>query len=186
MSSIHRKRLLCKDTMKCSTIGLGVYPYLKPLSKNEIYDNLDFRQNTILDEIKNILRDSEMKDRSSVFLINLGIHYTMGINFTTYQKLIDEMTVILRNRKELGSNAKIVWKTSTVIRKEMENNRGNMMPWRFISEPVSNWLLLNHRTESFIFDCEYKIWSPVKRYRISTVEATSNFAMSRCILHLKL
>ena len=135
MGSI-RKKPLCKKTTTCTTTSLWVYPLSNNATKHRSYDKRDFQPNIILDEIKNILRDPKMKYRNSTFLINLGIHYTLSINFTTYQKLIDEVLVILRNRKELGSNAKIVWKTITTIRKELEKPNGNSMTWRFISEPV--------------------------------------------------
>ena len=135
MGSI-RKKPLCKKTTTCTTTSLWVYPLSNNAKKHRSYDKRDFQPNIILDEIKNILRDPKMKYRNSTFLINLGIHYTLSINFTTYQKLIDEVLVILRNRKELGSNAKIVWKTITTIRKELEKPNGNSMTWRFISEPV--------------------------------------------------
>ena len=137
MGSIN-KNPLCKKTTSCTGITLWVYPLSKNVTKQRSYDKRDFQPNIILDEIRDILRDPRMKDHSSTFLINLGIHYTLSINFTTYQKLIDEVLVILRNRKELGSNAKIVWKTITSIRKEFEKSNSNLMTWRFVSEPVSN------------------------------------------------
>ena len=137
MGSINKKPL-CKKTTTCTCTTLRVYPLSKNATKHRSYDKRDFQPNIILDEIRNILRDPKMKDRNSTFLINLGIHYTLGINFTTYQKLIDEVLVILCNRKELGSNAKIVWKTITTMRKELEKPNGNSMMWRFVSEPVSN------------------------------------------------
>ena len=137
MGSLYEKPL-CKKTTTCTRTNFWVYPKSKNATKHVSFAKLDFQPNIILDEIRNALRDPKMKYRSSTFLINLGIHYALCINFTTYQKLIDEVLVILRNRKELGSNAKIVWKTITTMRKELEQSDGNTMVWRFISEPVSN------------------------------------------------
>ena len=55
-----------------------------------------------------------MKGPQSLFVLNLGIHYTLTINFTTYQQLIDDVIQILLDREVgLGSRAKVVWKTTT-------------------------------------------------------------------------
>ena len=131
-----KDRPLCKTVTSCSGTANWVYPLTKNPRDNRVYDKLDFRPNIILDKIRNVLGDPKMKGRHSTLLINLGIHYALSMNFTTYQKLIDDVLVILRNRRELGSAANIVWKTTTAIRKEKEMQRGNMMIWRFITEQV--------------------------------------------------
>ena len=103
-------------------------------------DDLDFRPYIILDSIRNVLRGSLMQSPHSVLVLNLGLHYPPSINFTTYQKLIDDVIVMLHNRvKELGSSARVIWKTTTSIRKENENPPRNIASWRFFTEPVNKY-----------------------------------------------
>ena len=107
---------LCREVFEsCNESYLWTYPLPNEASKlKRSNDDHDFRPNIILEAIRNVLRDNTMKGPQSLFVLNLGIHYTLTINFTTYQRLIDDVIEILLDRElGLGSRAKVVWKTTT-------------------------------------------------------------------------
>ena len=132
--SLSQKPLCRNISASCSLSNNWVYPL--NASTKSLRDDFDFRPHIILESIRKVLRGSLMQSPHSVLVLNLGLHYAPSINFTTYQKLIDDIIVILHNReKELGSSARVIWKTTTSIRKEKENPR-NIPSWRFLTEPV--------------------------------------------------
>ncbi|XP_028409614.1 uncharacterized protein LOC114532328 isoform X2 [Dendronephthya gigantea] len=117
------------------------YNWLYPLpGENEALeklrnDDLDFQPTIILDSIRDVLRDRLMKDPHSLLLLNLGLHYPISLNFTTFQKLIDDVIqVLIMREKGLGSHARVVWKTTTSIRKENTKPPRNATGWRFFTE----------------------------------------------------
>ena len=86
--------------------------------------DLDFRPEKVIGIIADVLRRPEMQQKESVLLLNLNLHFVGRINFTTYQKLIDDLIVVLK-AEELSQGqrvpkhkAKIIWKSSTAICKE--------------------------------------------------------------------
>ena len=120
------------------------YPRHKISGGNSLTDNSDFRANVTLSSIRNVLRDSLMKLPHSLLVLNLGLHYPISITFTTFQKLIDDIIVMLCDReKGLGSNATVIWKTTTSIRKENEKLPRNDTAFRFLTEQVRNWYVLH-------------------------------------------
>ena len=132
--SISRKPLCNRTFASCSSIHSWVYPRRLEASFKK---GIDFQPSIILDEIRNVLRDNRMNSSQSLLVLNLGIHYTFTISFATYQKLIDDVIVILLDReKSLGSKAEVIWKTSTSIRKEKERPPRNITCWRFLTEQV--------------------------------------------------
>ena len=138
---------LCKEILvSCRRTYNWVYPLPRgqeALGKS-LTDDFDFRPNIILNSIRNVLRDSLMKSQHSLLVLNLGLHYPTNTNFTTFQKLIDDVIVMLRDReKRLGSNAAVIWKTTTSIRKENMTPPRNNTAWRFLTEPVRNWCVLH-------------------------------------------
>ena len=108
---------------------------------HKLNDNFDFRPNIILEAIRNVLRNDIMKSPQSLFVLNLGLHYAIGINFTTYQKLIDDVIVLLLDREMgLGSKAKVVWKTTTAT--YGHKNGQTSTERRFYTEQVGNMHVL--------------------------------------------
>ena len=100
-------------------------------------DDFDFRPSIILDNIRNILRNHRMKSSQSLLVLNLGLHYSISLSFVTYQKLIDDVIVMLLDRhKSLGSKAQVIWKTTTSLRKEKEKPPRNSTTWRLLTEQV--------------------------------------------------
>ena len=131
-NSMSRKSLCGRTFASCDLTYNWVYPLA--LRKK---GGVDFQPSIILDTIRNVLRGSRMKSSQSLLVLNLGVHYTYTISFATYQKLIDDVIVILLDReKGLGSKAEVIWKTSTSIRKEKERPPRNATNWRFLTEPV--------------------------------------------------
>jgi len=86
--------------------------------------DLDFRPEIVIGIIGDVLRTPKMQQEESVLLLNLNLHFVGRINFTTYQKLIDDLILVLK-AKELSHServpkykAKIIWKSSTAVCKE--------------------------------------------------------------------
>ena len=144
---------LCRELFaSCSRTYNWVYavPNENEALGKKLTDDFDFRPNIILDSIRNVLRDSRMRSPHSLLVLNLGLHYAPSINFTTYQNLIDDVIVMLGRERELGSNATVIWKATTSIRKENETPPRNDTTWRFFTEQVRNW----HVLHSFIKDTD--------------------------------
>lgn len=101
------------------------------------HDN-DFNQTIILEEIKRILTRPEMTGNHSVFFFNVGIHYSLVLNFTTYRRLIQSLITLLK-RDNLGSKALQIWRSSTAIEREHLKKLyagDNLTKWRFHTSPV--------------------------------------------------
>ena len=134
--------ILCKKMFSwCSRSYNWLYPLQgenEALGK-QISDNFDFRPEIILKSIQNALQSSNMRRNDSVLVLNLGLHYAMSINFTTYQELIKNVIRLVKNRGEFGCRAKVIWKTSTAIHKEKEKKRVKAeTTWRFFTAQVIN------------------------------------------------
>ena len=114
-----------------------MYPVLHEKKERLLTDNFDFRPSVILDNIRNVLRNNRMKSSQSLLVLNLGLHYSISLSFVTYQKLIDDVIVMLLDRhKSLGSKAQVIWKTTTSMRKEKLEPPRNITSWRFFTEQV--------------------------------------------------
>ena len=61
-----------------------------------------------------------MRGQNSVFEFNLGVHYSMSLNFTTYRDLVDSVIILLKRNVDVQNNNKpiVIWKTTTSIEKE--------------------------------------------------------------------
>jgi hypothetical protein len=147
---LHRsliQKLLCKEIlMSCRLTYSWAYPLPRGQQSlgTSLTDDFGFRPNIILNSIRNALRDSLVKRPHSLLVLNLGLHYPATINFTTFEKLIGDVIVVLRDHeKGLGSNVTVIWKTTTSIRKENEKPPRNGTPYRFLTEPVRNWFVLH-------------------------------------------
>jgi len=118
-------------------------------------DDNDFNQTIVLEEIKRVLSRSGMAGKQSVFFFNVGIHYSLVLNFTTYQRLIENVIALLKqgtgkeSNEALSSQALRIWRSSTAI--ERENlwkvlTGDNLTKWRFHTSPVrsviSNFILI--------------------------------------------
>lgn len=138
-----QSRLLCKSLyMQCMLSYNWIYPITSETVDKEKNDNLDFRPRKVIETVLRALRSPLMQREDSVLLLNLGLHFPIGVNFTSYQRLIGELIDSLKET-EVNSQgkrvpkykAKVIWKTSTAIHKEnvAVQNKTN---WRFFTTQV--------------------------------------------------
>ena len=90
-----------------------------------------------------ILDSPEMQTQNSFFLFNLGVHYSISLNFTTYKGLIDNLVKLIKSKMNHKNEnmATPVWKTTTSIEKEKTHKmyaelRKNVTHWRFHTHQV--------------------------------------------------
>lgn len=138
-----QSRLLCKSLyMQCLHSYNWIYPITNELVDKEKDDDLDFRPEKVINDILRVLRRPLMQEEESVLLLNLGLHFPIGINFTTYQKLIGalignlkETEVDSQGKSVQKYKAKVIWKTSTAIHKENASVK-DKTNWRFFTTQV--------------------------------------------------
>ena len=157
-----------------------IYPIVNEAVDKELDDDLDFNPERVIETILAVLRHPLMQLReSSVLLLNLGIHYPIGVNFTTYQKLISDLINKLKEtRVDSQGNivpkykAKIIWKTSSAIHKEKAQEL-NKTHWRFFTTQVREAVAC--RTGVFFFwrlSCERDV------ARCGALETRFNYRLS--------
>ena len=66
---------------------------------NDLERDLDFRPEKVIEAVTDVLRKPEMQQEESVLLLNLVLHFARSINFTTYQKLIDDVILVLKGKR---------------------------------------------------------------------------------------
>ena len=109
---------------KCDIRYMWVYRKDNEELYMKLERHLDFQPEKVLEAVIDVLRKPEMQQEESTLLLNLVLHYVRSINFTTYQKLIDDLILILKvkgfpqGERILKYPAKIIWKSSTAICKE--------------------------------------------------------------------
>ena len=88
------------------------------------FDDNDFNATIVLNQYKSIVNHPKMMNQESALIFNLGVHYT-SLNFTTFQKLINDILAVLTMVKELTTNGTswnwkpiVIWKTSTAMLRE--------------------------------------------------------------------
>ena len=104
---------------------------------HERFSPKDFNKTVILQYLTNILDSPDMRGQNSVFVFNLGVHYSMSLNFTTYRDLVDSVIILLRRKVDVQNNNKliVIWKTTTSIEKEKTYPK-NLTRWRFHTHQV--------------------------------------------------
>ena len=82
-----------------------------------------------------------MNRTDSVFLFNMGIHYSLVLSFAQYQELVNSVVKLLKETKEDGRTpkykAQIIWRGTTMIERE-----------KLVHEP---WPAMKHNTPLFRF-----------------------------------
>ena len=135
-------RPLCKSLYKkCSNSYMWIYPALNKGLNVALERDLDFRPEKVIETIVNVVRKPEMQKKESTLLLNLVLHFSKTVNFTTYQRLIDDLILVLKE-KELSQGeivpkykAKIIWKSSTAICKEQASS-SKRTDFRFYTSQV--------------------------------------------------
>ena len=104
---------------------------------NEKFSPNDFNKTIILQYLTNILDSPDLRGQNSVFVFNLGVHYSMSLNFTSFRDLVDSVTMLLRRKVDVQNNNKpiVIWKTTTSIEKEKTQPK-NLTHWRFHTHQV--------------------------------------------------
>ena len=103
--------------------------------------DLDFRPQKVIETITDVLHTSEMQQEESVLLLNLVLHFAKAVNFTTYQRLIDDLILVLKENelshgeRVLKYKAKIIWKSSTALCKEKASS-SKETDFRFFTSQV--------------------------------------------------
>ena len=103
-----------------------------------------------MQEIKQALTRPDMRGQNSLFLFNIGIHYSISLNLTTYQKLISSVIATIKqggtgdkdDETALSSQAMSVWRGSTAIEREYAGKYyggDNLTDWRFHTSPVNSF-----------------------------------------------
>ncbi|KAK3714380.1 hypothetical protein QZH41_020627, partial [Actinostola sp. cb2023] len=133
-----RKRALCNQLYKrCEFSYNWIYPVLAGEQRAIILDdNLDFEEDRVLNTMRELLTHPDMNDNpNSTLLLNIGLHFVMTLNFTTYQKFIDHVIYMLSRPGddfESWYKAKVIWKTTTAIYKENAKEK-NSTHFRFLT-----------------------------------------------------
>ena len=106
---------------KCGNSYMWIYHAHNKGLNIALESDLDFRPEKVIAIFVDVLGRPEMQQEESALLLNLNLHFVGRINFTTFQKLIDDLIVVLK-AKELSQGervpkykAKIIWKSSTAI-----------------------------------------------------------------------
>ncbi|XP_022800411.1 uncharacterized protein LOC111338235 [Stylophora pistillata] len=116
-------RALCKKLyLKCKNSYNWLYPVTTEQESRKKNDSLDFRAEKVLKAIRGVLNTRELQQSSSILLLNLGLHYPVSVNFTTFQKVIGEVINLLKEtqvdsqgKEGLMYKAKIIWKSTTAL-----------------------------------------------------------------------
>ncbi|KAL9954316.1 hypothetical protein ACROYT_G041837 [Oculina patagonica] len=128
--SLNSRASLCKKLyVNCKNSYNWLYPITNEQLNREQNDDLDFRPGKVLDALRSVLNRPEMQQKDSVLLLNLGLHYPVSVNFTTYQKVIADVINMLKET-EINSQGKrvpkykvkIIWKSTTAICKHKGRN----------------------------------------------------------------
>ena len=153
-----KNRPLCKLLYnKCGNSYMWIYPAKNKGLNINLERNLDFRPDKVIETIVNVLRTPEMQREESTLLLNLVLHFAKSVNFTTYQRLIDDLILVLK-AKEISQGemvpkyrAKIIWKSSTAICKEKASS-SKRTEFRFYNTQVCTLWFVNY---CFV----YKTWN---------------------------
>ena len=130
--------------MGCRRSYNWIYPVTSEAVSKHEDDNLDFQPGKVIKTILDVLQRPEMQRQESVLLLNLGLHFPISVNFTTYQRLIDDLINTMKETKVNSQGrrvpkykAKVIWKSSTAIHKENAKVK-NKTNWRFFTTQVTS------------------------------------------------
>ena len=77
---------------------------------------VEFKPQVILDGLKELFLQPGMKSSTSLLVINLNFHHSRMLPFARYKDFIGNLVYLLKNRRKLlGSEARVVWRTSTAL-----------------------------------------------------------------------
>ena len=120
---------------------MWIYPAHNKGLNIKLESDLDFRPEKVIEIIVNVLRKPEMQKEESTLLLNLVLHFSKTVNFTTYQRLVDDLMLVLKEKELLHGKivlkykSKIIWKSSTAICKEQASS-SESTDFRFYTSQV--------------------------------------------------
>ena len=108
------------------------------------YDNRDFDTERLLHEIDQVLSHPPM-DAESAFLLNIGLHYVMGIPAEHFIDVMNRLSETLVQYKQNSVyKGVIIWKTTTALQKwkygNPESNARHAKSHRFLTQQVHTHL----------------------------------------------
>ncbi|PFX19399.1 hypothetical protein AWC38_SpisGene16185 [Stylophora pistillata] len=143
VSSVQSRALCSRLYWGCGRSYNWIYPVISEALSKQQNDDLDFSSEKVIETIKDVLRRREMQRRDSVLLLNLGIHFPISVNFSTFQRLVGDLINVLKETRINSQGdrvpkypAKVIWKSSTAIHKEKAEVK-NKTNWRFFTTQVS-------------------------------------------------
>ena len=141
-NSIRSRDLCTKLYSNCKNSYNWLYPTRNDKPVNNTRDNLDFRPEIVLNAIRSVLNTTDLQQPSSVLLLNLGLHYTRSVNFTTFQRvigdvidLLKEKTIDSQGKEVLKLKARVIWKSTTALCKHKQRYH-NPTDKRFLTPQV--------------------------------------------------
>lgn len=142
LESVQSRSLCSRLYLGCRRSYNWIYPVRSEVVSKREDDNLDFQPGKVIKTIQSVLQSPEMQQQESVLLLNLGLHFPISVNFTTYQRLISDLINTLKETNENSQGrrvpkykAKVIWKSSTAIHKENAEVK-NETNWRFFTTQV--------------------------------------------------
>ena len=127
----------------------------RPPFRDELpYDYKDFDEDRLIKEITDVISSSTMNNESTL-LLNLGLHYVMGIPVKRFVKLMDKVSSTLLHYKENNLyNGTVIWKTTTALQKwkygTPESNARHAKSHRFLTAPVRFFVLFLREIKRFV------------------------------------
>lgn len=158
---------LCQDSFDRCAYNINFVYHIKyriELDTTET-DDLDFNVTRVLDHFRSVLLDPRVNHVNSVIVLNMGLHYVMGLQFERYQDLI-QRTIGVIQEKERGPHGTleprfkghVIWLTTTAINKEKAKTL-QATKWRFCTYQVCMhrfpgedvFLVCSHSQESKLY-----------------------------------
>ena len=137
-----KTRPLCKSLYKkCGNSYMWIYHAHNKQLNIAMEKDLDFRPQKVIKTITDVLHTPEMQQQESVLLLNLVLHFVKAVNFTTYQRLINDLIPVLKETEVSHGErvpkykAKIIWKSSTALCKEKASS-SKETDFRFFTSQV--------------------------------------------------
>ncbi|XP_031567322.1 uncharacterized protein LOC116302232 [Actinia tenebrosa] len=130
---------LCKDSFDQCSFNINFIYHIKyriELDTTET-DELDFNVTRVLDHFRSVLLHPRVNHVNSVIVLNMGLHYVMGLTFERYQDLIQRTIGVIKENErsphgklERRFKGHVIWLTTTAINKENAKEL-QATKWRF-------------------------------------------------------
>ncbi|XP_020916504.1 uncharacterized protein LOC110253894 [Exaiptasia diaphana] len=103
-----------------------IYPIGSEAAELKRNDDLDIDVERIVSYIKKTLDQPSINTEHSTLVLNLGLHYAVTVNFSTYQYVLERVldlffanqTLEHQGRQRARYKTNIIWKTTSQIKKE--------------------------------------------------------------------